>query len=73
MTVGLLPSLAQVKTQVHSTDGTVYGTQQDMRRMTSTIGRFVVMLVSAMSTIKFDPPILVIHFKESGLVSNKVT
>ena len=72
MTVELLPILAQVNTQVHSTDGTVYGTRQDMRRRTRTIGRFVVMLVSAMTTIKFDPLILAIHFKASGLVSNEV-
>ena len=72
MTVEPLPLLTQVNTQGHSTDGTVYGIRQDMRRGTSTIGRFVVMLVSAMTTIKFDPHILVIHFKASGLVSNKV-
>ena len=73
MTVEPLPILARVKTQGHSTDGTVYGTRQDMRRRTSTIGRSVVMLVSAMTTIKFDPLILVIHFKASGLVSYKVS
>ena len=72
MTVEPLPLLTQVNVQGHSTDGTVYGTRQDTRRMTSTIGRFVVMLVSAMTTIKFDPLILAIHFKASGLVSNKV-
>ena len=72
MTVEPLPILTQVNTQGHSTDGTVYGTRQDMRRRTSTIGRFVVMLVSAMATMKFDPLILAIHFKASGLVSNKV-
>ena len=71
MTEEPLPILTPVKTQGHSTDGIVYGTRQDMRRRTSTIGRSVVMLVSAMTTIKFDQHILVIHFKASGLVSNK--
>ena len=72
MTLELLPLSTPVKTQEHSTDGTVYGGRQDTRRMTSTIGRSVVMLVSATTTIKFDPHILVVHFKASGLVSNKV-
>ena len=72
MTVEPLPLLTQVNAQGHSTDGTVYGTRQDMRRRTSTIGKSVVMLVSAMTTIKFDQHIIVIHFKASGLVSNKV-
>ena len=71
MTVEPLPLLTLVKTQEHSTDGTVYGGRQCMRRRTSPIGRSVVMQVCAMSTIKFDPHILVIHFRESGLVSNK--
>ena len=72
MTLELLPLLTLVKTQEHSTDGTVCGGQQDTRRMTSTIGRSVVMLVSATTTIQSDPHILVAHFKASGLVSNKV-
>ena len=72
MTLELLPLLTPVKTQEHSTDGTVYGGRQDTRRMTRIIGRSVVMLVSATTTIKFDQHILVVHFKASGLVSNEV-